>query len=435
MKLFKRVLNHELVSGSFYIFVGSIVANVFAFLLNLFLARNLSYSDYAIFASLLSVITLASIPAGSMSAVIMRFATDYYAREQLEKLKIFYFKIFRFILILSFLIFSSFVIFSVPLKNFLHLDNASYVILAGLIVSMTYLFIMNSAFLQSLLKFAFISIMSVIGGIVKLFAGVVLVIFGFRAFGGLWAVFFMMLVSFLLGFIPLKKIISQQVVGKKISIKTGEIFSYAFPTFLISLFLTSFTSIDVILVKHFFSAQDAGFYAGVSLIGRVIFYFTSPIPIVMFPLLVKRHSIGKNFVNLFYLAQVLVILPSLAITVFYFVFPDFVINLFLGGRDYLYVAPYLGIFGLYITIFSAVNVCVNFFLSLKKTRIAVLVVIAALSQIVLIYFYHTNFYEVIGVSLVISSLLLISLLYVFFRSYGNFGKLKENIAFLNSPLA
>jgi len=93
-------------------------------------------------------------------------------------------------------------------------------------------------------------------------------------------------------------------------------FSYAVPTFVTVLFLTSFTSTDVILVKHFFNSHDAGFYAGLSLIGKVIFYFTAPIPAVMFPLLVKRHATGKNFVNLFYLALILVILPSVALQLF-----------------------------------------------------------------------------------------------------------------------
>jgi O-antigen/teichoic acid export membrane protein len=136
---------------------------------------------------------------------------------------------------------------------------------------------------------------------------------------------------------------------------------------------------------------------------------------------------------LFYLALILVILPSVAIAFFYFIFPNFVINLFLGGREYLYVAPYLGIFGLYLTVFSLVNVCVSFFLSLNKTNISILVVSAAISQIILIYIFHSNFYQVIGVSLFVSVLLFIALLYIFFKNYGNFGKLKETITFLNTP--
>lgn len=154
---------------------------------------------------------------------------------------------------------------------------------------------------------------------------------------------------------------------------------------------------------------------------------------VMFPLLIKRHANKESFTNLFYISLLLVLIPSFAITAFYFLFPSFVINLFLGGRNYLSIASYLGIFGLYLTVFSMVNVCVNFFLSLNKTNISFLVVFAAILQIVLIYMFHSSFYQVIGVSLIVLVILLTVLLYLFFKNYGSLGKLKETIAILNTP--
>jgi len=432
MNIVSKLLKHELISGTFYIFIGSIFGNFLAFLLNLFLARNLSYADYAIFASLLSVITLVSIPGGSMNTVIVKFATNYFAKQELDKGAIFYRKTFKYILYISIISVVGFYIFSIPIKNFLHLDSILYVVLSGLIVASFYLSMLNNAFLQSLLKFKFLSLMSIIAGVVKLIAGVVLVFMGYKAFGALWSIFFMTFVSFLVGFIPLKNLLKKYDKNIVITAKK-EVLSYAFPVSITVLFLTSFTSMDVILVKHFFSPHTAGFYAGLSLIGKVIFYFTVPIPAVMFPLLVKRHATGKNFVNLFYLALVLVMLPSIAITSFYFIFPSFVINLFLGGREYLYVSKYLGIFGLYLTVFSLVNVCVNFFLSLNKTNICVPVVLAAVSQIILIYIFHSDFYQVIGVSLLVSVLLFITLLIIFFKNFGNFRQLRETITFANNP--
>ena len=433
MNLFSKLVKHELISGTFYIFLGSIFANFLAFLLNLFLARNLSYADYAIFASLLSVITLAAIPAGSINTIIVKFATGFFVKNENHKLKTLYLLFFKFVFGLSLFIILSFLVFSAPLKNYLHIDNIWYVIFSGFVISSFYLNTLNTAFLQSLLKFKLIAFINIFGSFIKLTVGIVLVILGYKVFGGLGAIFSMILGSYLLAYIPLAKILKEKSSDKKISLNTKQMFSYAVPTFITVLFLTSFTSMDVILVKHFFNPHTAGFYAGLSLIGKVIFYFTAPIPMVMFPLLVKRHAKGINFNNLFYLALLLVILPSVAITAFYFVFPNFVINLFLGGREYLYVAPYLGIFGLYLTVFSLVNVCVNFFLSLNKTNISILVVLAAISQIILIYIFHSNFYQVIGVSLSVVILLFISLLFIFFKNYGNFGKFKESIAILNTP--
>ena len=65
-----------------------------------------------------------------------------------------------------------FVIFANPIKEFLHLDNIWYVVLTGFIIGFGYMGIVNNAFLQSLLKFSFISFTSVIGGILRVIAGV-----------------------------------------------------------------------------------------------------------------------------------------------------------------------------------------------------------------------------------------------------------------------
>lgn len=430
----KNFLKHELVSGSFYIFIGSISANILAFFLNLFLARTLSYADYAIFTSLLSVITLASIPAGSMSTIIVRFAADCFSKRQNNRLKTLYLLFFKFILGVSLFIVIAFLILAVPIRDFLHLGNVWYVIVAGLSISAAYLNMLNNSFLQGMLKFGFISFITAFGGLIKLIFGVLLVFLGYRAYGGLWAIFFMTFGMYIVAFFPLAGIFKEKSSDKKISLDKKEIFSYAVPTFIAILFLTSFTTTDVILVKHFFNPYLAGYYAGLSLIGKVIFYITFPIPMVMFPLLVKRRSTGGSFVNLFYLALIFVIFPSLTITVFYFLFPDFVINFFLGGRKYLYVSGYLGIFGLYLTIFSIVNVCVNFFLSLNKMQIVPMVVAAAVLQAVLIAIFHETFSQVIGVSILASFLLLAALLIYYVVEFGRLEK-ASRVAYIQSPPA
>jgi O-antigen/teichoic acid export membrane protein len=417
MNFLSRLIRHELISGSAYVFAGSIFANFLAFLLNLFLARNLSYSDYGIFASLLSIIILASIPAGSINTVLVRFTSDYHSKNQLEKLQSFYKKSFKFIALFSLLILLSFVIFSPLIKDFLHLDNVFYVLVVGLCVAVGYMQVLNTGFLQGLTRFGFLSLTGIFSGVIKLLVGVLFVFLGFRAFSGLWAIVFMGLGTFIITLIPLRFIFSENT-GSEVHISTKEVLGYALPVFIIVLFMTSFTSIDVILVKHFYSSHQAGLYAGLSLIGKVIFYFTLPIPSVMFPLLIRRKNLGKNFNNLFHLALLLVLIPSVAITGFYFIFPKFVVNLFLGGRDYLEIAKFAGFFGITLTIFSLINVCVNFFLSLNKTKIAPLIVIAALAQIILIYFFHSNFYQIIGISITVSLLLFAVLMLYYLKLYA-----------------
>lgn len=416
----KQIFSHELIGGTVFIFIGSIIGNILAFLLNLFLARSLSYGDYAIFASLLSVITLASIPSNSINTIIVKFSTKYFVEKDKSKIKSLYITFFKFIFGLCVFIIIFFTALSPILSDFLHLENLAYVTVSGIIIVVFYLNILNSGFLQGMMKFKFISIVSIAGGLVKLLMGIFLVLIGYSAFAGLWAIFFMTLTSFLIAYFPLRNFLRVSKSNEKVKIYSKEIRAFAIPAFFSVLFMTSFVSVDVVLVKHFFDSSLAGYYAGLSLLGKVIFYFTAPIPMVMFPLVVKRHTMNVKANNLFYISIILVLIPSILISFLYFMIPELVVKLFLGGREYLYISKYLGWFGIFLTIFSVINVCVNFFLSINKTRIFIVVVGAAVLQIMLIYFFHNSFYQVIGVSIFSSSILLGILIFIFLKNYTSF---------------
>ncbi len=414
MNIIKRLIGHELISGSIYMFAGGMLGNLFAFILNLFLARNLTYVDYGIFASLLSIVNLACIPAGSINNIIVKFATNYYVKKEYNKVAGFYNFCAKILTSFALVVLISFSLLSYPISIFLQLENIWYGVMLAFTISIFYIYTLNVAFLQSLLKFSFIALINTFAGVIKLVTGIIFVYLGFRAFSGLLAIFFMSFGSFLIAFWPLRKIINLKLEQKTI-IPKKEILQFSVPAFLAIFFLTSFTSSDVILVKHFFSAQEGGFYAGISLVAKVIFYFTIPIPLVLFPLLVKRHAMSQNYKKMFYLAIILVLLPSLSITAFYFIRPNLAINIFLGGRDYLQYSSYLGMFGIFLTIYSVVNVFVNLLLSLNKTKVVYPVITFAIAQILLISLFHTSFGQIINISIFTSLGLLVFLSLYYFK--------------------
>ncbi len=434
LELSKRFLAHELVSGSMYIFVGYLIASFMNFALNLFLARRLIASDYGIYASMLSLFTLASIPTQSLTAIIVRFATGFFAKNQFSYASNFYFKTYKFVFILSIVLVSLFLFFAGSIKNFLNITDSLYIILVGLAVGASYLAIVNLAFLQGYLKFSFISLSYVIGGAVRLFAGVFLVIMGFKVFGALWAILIAILIPFLIQFFPLRILIKTKSKEENV-VTNKEIFVYAFPTFVAIVSLMSFTLTDVILAKHFFSPNIAGLYGGLSLIGKVIFYFTGPISSVMFPLLIKRHNLDQNINNLLYVSVFLVAFPSALITFAYFLDPNLIVRLFLGGGDYLKIAPYLGFFGIFLIIFSVLNVFTNFFLSLRKTQISVFIFVTAILQVILINYFHANFFEIILSSISSSGILLIILVIYFIKEYGRKEKFITPVPAVGVPSA
>lgn len=410
--LLSTSLSHELISGSLFLFIGGLLGSFLSFLYNLFLARSLSTPDYGTYTSLLAFETLIIIPSASLTAVIVRFATHYIAKNDLGKASHLFKRMSAFWLVVGLLIFGVIYIFHPLILNYFHLKDSLLVLTVGLGIAIAYIGIVNTGFLQSFLKFRYIAFTVISGNLGKIIVGGFLVLGGYRVVGGLVGVMVLPLLIYLLGFLPLRSIIKSKSSGEA-KLETGEIIRYGSLTALGVISLSSFISTDAILVKHFFDSTSAGLYGGLSVIGKVIFYFTAPIASVMFPLVVKKHTSGQNFKSLLYLSIILVLIPSVAIVFFYFLFPIFTVNLFLT-KDYLSIAPYLALFGIFITLFSLVNVFANFFFSIRKTSVSFLVLIFAVLQIVLIHLFHTNFLQIIAISITSLSLLLIALI-VFFR--------------------
>src|SRR6202022_1201592 len=58
--------------------------------------------------------------------------------------------------------------------------------------------------------------------------------------------------------------------------------------------ITLFYNFDVLLAKHFLSNQDAGLYSAMSLLGKLLFFGTISVSVVMFPRVSAIHAAGQR---------------------------------------------------------------------------------------------------------------------------------------------
>lgn len=404
----KKALKHPLIYGSSIVVTGGLLANFFNFLFNLFMSRSLSVTDYGTLAIIISLITFPMLILAAVNPVIIRFAGDYFAKKDLMLLKGLYITFFRFLLIVGFIIFILVLLFLPQIAHFFHISNSFILILADLIIFFSFISAINLSFLQAKLAFGFQVIINLTSSILKLSLGFLFVIFGYSINGAIGAILASAVGGYLISFFPLRFLFFTK--SKSHNIGTKELFRYGIPSALTLLGLTSFISTDLILVKHFFDPIQAGQYAGLSLLGRIIFFLSAPIGTVMFPIIVQKHSKGTNFSNTFKMAVALVFIPSLCVTIFYYFFPTFSILFFLKRPEYLSIRPILSLFGLYISFYSVLYLFANFYLSIKKTIIYFPILIGAILQIALITVYHQSFLQVIMISFVLVLLLVIGFL-------------------------
>lgn len=414
-KIINIAIKNPLISGSGVIFFGSLFANPLNFLFNLFMTRNLTVGDYGILASLMSLITLTTIPAGALLPTVIKFAASYFAKNELDMVRGLFFKVSRLTIPLGLLALLIFTLFNREISQFFRIEDTMLALLVGVIVAFSFIGVPNQPILQAKLAFRFTTFISVFGTVLKLFVGLLLVYLGFSIWGAMWAVLLSYLIPYLLSFIQLRFLFKKGVHTPHISIK--KLISYGMPSTVALLSLTSFTSTDIILVKHFFNNTDAGLYAGVSLIGRIVFFITAPIGTVMFPLIVQKYTRNESYHNDFRLAMLLVIIPSCFVIILYYFLPEFILTV-ATKREFASVSSLLWLFGVFSAIYGVLTIVTNFFLSIEKTKIFMPIAISAMLQIVLLWFFHETFLQVLMISLVITSLLLFSLLLYYWQWYG-----------------
>ncbi len=387
----QKIKSDPLYRNSIIFFLGSFVANVCGYLYHLFLGRLLLPEQYGVIGSLLSMFLIVSVATGTILTVVMKYTAQYYAQNKSAVIVTMQKRLSRWLFIGGIIITGVCLALSLPISRFLNIDTVWPVV----VLSFSFLFIFVApvyrGVLQGLQRFGKLSWSLIIDSATKLIVGLLLVWLGWSVVGGITGI----VVGTLLG------LLSAWWFSRDTRKQSGSAFgdwkgiwTYCLPVAVVMLATTLLYSIDVILVKHYFSAADAGHYTALSQLGKIIVFGTSAIAGVMFPMVAAKFAKRENFRPIFWKAVGLVVgLSGLAVLI-YFLAPNFVIGL-LYGAEYLPGAGLLGYVAVFMALYSVINVLVQFFLSIKDYGALLPLVVGCIAQVLLIVLFHQTLYQVI----------------------------------------
>ncbi|MBI2196454.1 oligosaccharide flippase family protein [Candidatus Daviesbacteria bacterium] len=403
-----ELIKHPLFSGSMVMIIGSNVISFLNYLYHLIMVRLLAPPSYGELVALFSLIGFLGILSSSLNLVVTKFVSA--AKNNLEissivswlNSKIFIFSLAVFLLI-TFL--------SPIISSFLKIENNLLIILIALPSLLGLASLLYKSVLQGLLRFQQMILSVFVENGLKLILGVILVYAGFSVGG---AVAGLVIASFI-GFFLSRFFIRNFLKASEEKPNIKSMFLYSFPVTVQYLSITSLFSSDILLIKHFFSPHDAGIYAIISTLGKIILFGTGPIGAVMFPLVSQRQARGDNYKRIFFLSFILTFTLAVLILLIYWFIPEQVINLL--NPSYLEAAPLLVWYGIFITFFTLSSLFISYYLSLNRVSVVILPFIAAVAQIIGIWFFHRSLFEVILVSSIVAGMLLVLLL--IYSAYGS----------------
>ena len=403
--MLKNFFGSTFFTGSLLMFISLSVVNAGNYLFHLLSGRLLGPTLYGTLQSIISTLYLLNIIPLALSIIVMKFVA-LYGKDQ-EKINTFFNWLNLFLLKLSIIV-TTILLVLVPLwMKFLKIDNPLSLIMAVLIVPVSLFTLASRSFLQGQLKFFALCVSLISEIFLKVFLMLIFIKLGWAVMGAVLSIIVSLLLSW---------IITTVISGYNFSFKQKyhfpqkrEIFSYSVPVVVSTVAFSSLYTTDIILVKHFFTSFEAGIYASLSVLGKVVYFASFPINNVMFPLVANKYARKESYENYFILSIIIVLLISTLISAVYLFFPQLMIGT-LYGTKFLGGSGLLFLFGLFISLYALANTLNNFYLSVGKTRISFVSLIFSILQIVGLYFFHDSLKTVIVINIVISFLMVVCLL-------------------------
>ncbi len=256
-----------------------------------------------------------------------------------------------------------------PLKQALQFESALPFIAIVVAFILTVPLTFRNAYLKAQKDFNAASLVGLLGSTAKLLVSVALVYIALKTLGAVLGIVLSQLVALTYAnyrahksgyhkndtaFIKRKpnlKILKPQI-------------PYAMFVLVVSLLTTLQITVDVTLVKYYFTPEEAGSYAAIATVARIIFFLAGSIIAVMLSSIGSSKTSKENTSMLIRSFGLVTLISGSATLVFCFM-PTFVIHLLLGTRydDLSYLLPMLS-----IAIFtgSLVSLFSTYFIALRK---------------------------------------------------------------------
>jgi O-antigen/teichoic acid export membrane protein len=171
---------------------------------------------------------------------------------------------------------------------------------------------------------------------------------------------------------------------------------------------------DVLLVKHYFDGMDAGLYASLALIGRVVYFVAWMFVMLLLPAVIQKQKDGEPTAPILFKYIGYVGLLSVSIVAVCYLFPELIISLMFGNA-YVAMAGLLWQYALATSLFAISNIFAYYYLSLDHYIPVILSGILGLSQIFLIVLFHEDLSNVVHMQIIAMAILLVVQLLYFIK--------------------
>lgn len=370
------------------------------YMYNLILGRLLGPAQFADAAVLITLLLVLSFVAMTFQLVTAKFSVLF----EHSIFANFISKVYKQAFVVGLLLGLLIIVFAKPLKLLFNTESSTMFVIFGCGVPLYFLMSVNRGAFQGKKAYKPLSITYQTEMLSRLLItlGLILV-FNVQSSA---VIAIGILLSFVFGLFPFK--LKQISFKKSIPLEkkyTKQIKNFFLLTAFYELTQIIINNSDILLVKHYFDAYEAGLYASLALIGRIVYFIAWMFVMLLLPAVVELKKQGKEtapivFKYIGYIAAI-----SLLIVVACLSFPELIIHI-LFGEDYISMAPLLWKYAMATSMFAVSNIFAYYYLSLDKYIPVIISGVFGMLQMVLVVFYHDSLGQVVYMQIVAMILLL-----------------------------
>jgi O-antigen/teichoic acid export membrane protein len=275
----------------------------------------------------------------------------------------------------------------------LQLDTPRPLWAASLTLLLLFLRPVTDGALQGLQRFTGLAAVQVTQALLRLLLAALLIWQGWQAFGALLALPLASTLALLLALVWLRP----QFRAGRSPLHQVVSWRYSAQTLAGLLAFALLINLDAIVVKLAFDPLTAGNYGPVVTLGKMNLFVPLAIGMVLFPKATQRQASGRDPRPVLLLALLVTLLPGLTLTTLYFLWPGPIVHTIFGDA-YQNPGLVLGLIGLATTLFAALNIWLNYALSLQRPAFVAALVTVVAAQLIGLTLFHDSLTAIAAVT-------------------------------------
>ena len=380
--------------------------NILSFLLNAYAARALGPAEFGALGSLLAAYLIVSLPLSTLSLLFAKSVATFAAHQNTAGIASLLRIGLASLCLLGTMGLSVIALTRSQIATFLRISSSGPVILIGLAIACApSLFAVRGA-LQGLQNFAHLSFNIGFEAAIRFLGVVFLVGVGLGLNGAIGAYGLAPLLALAIGLFSLRGFLTREGPLEKFSLQALSQNWLGF--FVLFTCMAAMNQIDVVVVKHFFSPEEAGLYHAAASLGKTLLFIAGILNHTMFPKVTEAQARGVNSLPILkeYLAYVIG-LCTLGIVTIWVAAPQLLWVTF--GQSYVGAAPLLRLFGLAAGLMALVSVLVHYRAAANDMWPLRAIVLATAGESLALWFIHPALSAVVWTLVAVNMVTLLSL--------------------------